>query len=398
MGDEVPQDTAAGRRNRQEEFVELYFSTQATIGICRPYATAGTMNYFTEAIGLALSGSALIPELSTEKAHLATAAGARAVALAAGGPRPSDIVTADSVRNGILSIIATGGSMNAILHALAVANTAGIDIDYRDVAAWSAATPFLVDLKNRHTVNMTEFRAAGGVLGVLKNLGSRVSRDVPTVDSVRLGELLDRVTDVGDAIACEARAVSPRGAIRVLTGTLAPRGALFNSANVHQDRLTLNEVRRAVVFDSYEDFAAGAVRGDLPAAAAVVIRFEGPIGGPGMREAHRVSEVVNHLNLLDQDLVLITDGRYSGASKGFVIGYLAPEAAEPGSPLALIRTGDPVVIDLPGDRLDLQVPPAELQRRAQSEVPGPPPVPTGYRYLARYRRLVGPTDRGALVS
>ncbi|GGO11538.1 dihydroxy-acid dehydratase [Microbispora rosea subsp. aerata] len=382
----------------EEEFVDLYYSTNSTIGICRPYATAGTMNYFTEALGLALSGSALVPELSTEKALRAKDAGVRAVELARRGIRPSSIVNEKSVENAIRSVIASGGSMNAILHALAVANTAGVELDYSDIARLSSSTPFLIDLKNQHTLNMTLFRSAGGVLGVLKRLGRRIHRDVMTVDGVELGTLLDGLPKVGSAIADEDRALAPEGGIRVLRGSLAPRGALFNASNVPRDRLGLSEVRPAAVYDSYESFAADVATRALDPRAAVVIRFEGPIGGPGMREAHRVSEVINHLNLLNNDFVLITDGRFSGASNGFIIGYLAPEAAEAGSPLALVRNGDPIEICLPTNRLDLLVDEAELARRAAEGVPSPPPVPREYPYLRRYRRLVGPTDRGALVS
>ncbi|GAA4215773.1 dihydroxy-acid dehydratase [Microbispora amethystogenes] len=382
----------------EEEFVDLYYSTNSTIGICRPYATAGTMNYFTEALGLALSGSALVPELSTEKALRAKDAGVRVVELARRGIRPSAIVNERSVENAIRSVIASGGSMNAILHALAVANTAGVDLDYSGISRLSSSTPFLVDLKNQHTLNMTLFRSAGGVLGVLKRLGSRVHRDVMTVDGVELGTLLDGLPKVGSSIADEGRALAPEGGIRVLRGSLAPRGALFNASNVPRDRLGLSEVRQAAVYDSYELFAADVATRALDPRAAVVIRFEGPIGGPGMREAHRVSEVINHLNLLNNDFLLITDGRFSGASNGFIIGYLAPEAAEPGSPLALVRNGDPIEISIPGNRLDLLVDEAELARRAAEGAPPPPPVPREYPYLRRYRRLVGPTDRGALVS
>ena len=381
-----------------EEFIELYYSTNSNIGICRPYATAGTMNYFTEALGLALSGSALVPELSTEKMLYAKQAGVRAVELARRKVTALDIVTRESVENALRAIIATGGSMNAVLHALAVANTAGLDMDYGDVQRLSADTPTLVDLKNQHTLNMTMFRAAGGILGVMKRLGDRIHPGVQTVDGVTLGTLLDGLGQVGRAIAGLDRPLSPEGGIRVLRGSLAPRGALFNTSNVPRERLEFSETRPAAVFESYEDFAASVATRGLAPRSAVVVRFEGPIGGPGMREAHRVSEVVNHLNLVGDDLVLITDGRYSGASNGFIIGYLAPEAAEAGSPLALVRDGDPIEICLRTNRLDLCVDAAELAHRAAGELPTPPPVPAKYSYLRRYRRLVGPTDRGALVG
>jgi dihydroxy-acid dehydratase len=381
-----------------EEFIDLYYSTNSNVGICRPYATAGTMNYFTEALGMALADSALVPELSTEKTLRAKQAGIQIMELVQTGTRPRDVITRRSVENAIRCVIATGGSMNVILHALAIANTAGVRMDYADIEQLSATTPFLIDLKNRHALDMAVFRGAGGVFGVMKRLGDVIHRDARTVNGRSIGELMDEIPQVGPTIAPREKAISPQGAIRVLRGTLAPRGALFNAANVPPEKLGQTYLRRAVVFDSYEDFAVSVAERTLEQNAAIVIRYEGPIGGPGMREAHRVSEVVNHLNLLQNDFVLITDGRYSGASNGFIIGYLAPEAGEPGSPLALVENGDEIRICLRENRLDLCLPPEEYRSRAENRQERLPSVPHEYAYLRRYRRLVGPTDQGALIQ
>ena len=380
----------------EEDFVDLYYSTNATPGTCRPYATAGTMNYFIEALGLSLFDSSLVPEGSTERGLRAKQAGIAAVRLAAARVRPRTIVTRESMENALRCVLATGGSMNVLLHALAIANTAGLDMDYGDVARLAATTPFLIDLKNEHALDMSRFRSSGGIFGVMRALGDLVHADVPTVNGQTVGELMDEV-ELGPAIHGRDKPISERGGIRVLRGSLAPRGAFFNTANVAAQRLSGAHVRRAAVFESFEHFAASAASGALAPEAAIVIRYEGPVGGPGMREAHRVAEVVNHLNLLDADHILITDGRYSGASNGFIIGYLAPEAGEPGSPLSLIEDGDRVRVSLDDDTLDWCVPPEEARRRAQEHVHTLPPIPDGFPFLHRYRRLVGAVDRGAIL-
>jgi dihydroxy-acid dehydratase len=380
-----------------EEFVELYYATNSNIGICRPYATAGTMNYFTESLGLALTGSALVPELSMEKTAYAKRAGETAVQLARAGIRARDIITRGSLENAIRGLVATGGAMNGVMHALAVANSAGIAMDYEDIERLAETTPFLIDLKNQHALDMTRFRAGGGILGVMKRLGDLVDRNAMTVDGRSLGELIDDTGELNSAIRTREAPLAPRGGIRVLKGSLAPRGALFNVSNIGSDRLKVEHRRRAAVFDSHEQFVAGLAVGLPYPDAAVVIRYEGPKGGPGMRETHRISEVIAHMNALGSDFLLITDGRYSGASDGFIIGYLAPEAAEPGAPLALVEDGDEIVVDIPQNRLDLNVPGEILAERARRFCPPVPDPLSDFPYLARYRRLVGPVDRGAIT-
>lgn len=381
----------------EEDFVDLYYSTNATPGTCRPYATAGTMNYFLEALGLSLFDSSLVPEGSTERALRAKQAGIAAVRIAETQLRPRQVVTRGAVENALRCVLATGGSMNVILHALAIANTAGLQMDYADVARLADETPFLIDLKNEHALDMSRFRGAGGVFGVMKALGDLIDHDAMTVNGRTVGELLTE-TERGPAIAPREAPLQPRGGIRVLRGTLAPRGALFNTSNVPPCRLTDTLVRPAAVFESFEQFAASAAAGSIGRNAAIVIRYEGPIGGPGMREAHRVAEVVNHLNVLDADHILITDGRYSGASSGFIIGYLAPEAGEPDSPLSLIQNGDEIRVSLTDNRLDWIVPADEVERRRAQHDGAVPPIPEQFPYLHRYRRLVGPTDRGAILT
>lgn len=380
-----------------DEFVELYHATLATTGVCRPYATAGTMICFTEALGMSLSGSGLVPEHDQEKDDMARLAGERVVDLVRGSVGARTVITRQSVENGLRCVMAIGGAKNVILHAIAVARSAGVRMSFDDVERISRSTPLLVDLKNEFPRDITGFHQAGGVRGVLTRLRHLLNLDCRTVDNVPLRTLVERHGEVDPTIrSCDAP-LRTEGGVVVLRGNLAPKGSLLNVCNLPAERRAATYVRNAQVFNSHEEFFAAAVRDALIPKAAILVRYEGPVGGPGMREAHRISEWLAHLNKMGDDFLLITDGRFSGASSGFIIGLVCPEASDPTSLLGLVEDGDQIEICLRKYEINLLVPASTLQDRRSSRKGGPQPIPEGHTYLHRYRRLVTSADQGAVL-
>lgn len=380
------------------EFTDLYYSTVSNVGVCRPYATAGTMLCVTEALGMCLSGSALIPQLSVEKGRQATLAGQTIMKLVRHNIRPKDIVTHASIENALRCLMAIGGAQNAILHLLAIANTAGIPFDYADVDRISRSTPFLIDLKRNFGRDISGFREAGGVIGVLRRIRGLIHEEVMTVDGVKLGTLIDETGQIGDVIKTVDNPISQHGGVLVMKGNLAQRGALLNIANVPEDKLRQRYVRKAITFNSQEEFCSYIITKKPDHEAVIIVRYEGPVGGPGMRESHRISEIINHFNLLHEDFILVTDGRFSGASQGFIIGYVAPEAANEQSLLGLIKDGDVVEICMQKREVNLLVGESEIAQRRLQHLPKLQEIPEHYQYLKKYRKLVQGAEVGAVLK
>lgn len=371
----------------EDELVQITAQYYAGPGICSFLGTANTMCMVTEALGLALPHMALAPADSAERSALVRASGRRAVELAvAGGPRPSQLLTREAFEDAIALVLAVGGSLNAVLHLPAIAHEVGIELDLADWQRVSARTPFIAAVTPNHngrTVN--DLHRAGGTPAVLRELLPVLHPDRLTVSGKRLGEAVAgaRVLD-REIIRPLDQPLMATGGIQVLYGNLAREGAVIKRSAVEQTRFA----GPARVFEAEEAAEQAATAGQIHPGDVVVVRYEGPKGGPGMRELHRLSEIIRKIG----NVAVITDGRFSGASSGMLIGYLAPEAAE-GGLIALVEEGDQIVIDLEAGEVNLEVDEAVLaERRRGWEAKGK----EASLLLRQYARSVGPAGRGAV--
>ena len=378
----------------QEDFAEFESCLNRSAGHCMTMGTASTMACVTEALGMQLPGAAALPAVDSRRAALAEETGARAVELAAGGPRPSGILTREAFENALVVNAAIGGSTNAVLHLLAIAGRTGVPLSLDDIDAVGRRVPLLVDLMPSGRFLMEEFAYAGGVPAVLRRLGGIVHGQAVTVSGQPVGEIAERARiDDPAVIRPLDDPVQPAGAgTAVLRGNLAPDGAVLKISAAEKG--LLSHRGPALVFDSLRDYldAAGdpdlAVTGDT----VLVVRNCGPRGYPGMPE---VGNLPLPKRLLDQgirDMVRICDARMSGTAYGACVLHVAPEAAV-GGPLALVRTGDVIHLDADSRTLDLEVPEAEMAARRAAWVPPPPPAGRGWTRL--YVDHVQQADRGA---
>ncbi|AXB45316.1 MULTISPECIES: dihydroxy-acid dehydratase [Pseudonocardiaceae] len=364
-------------------------------GSCAGMYTANTIAAEAEALGIALPGSASAPAIDPTRPGIAHDTGAAAVAALRAGIRPRDILTREAFENAITVVMALGGSTNAALHLPAIAHEAGVRLTLDDFDRISRHTPHIADLRpgGRHV--MADLHQVGGVPAVLAALldAGLLHGDCLTVTGATLAENLAELAAPkpdGTVLRTPDDPLRPDGGLAILRGALAPSGAVVKMAGLTVDRFH----GTARVFDN-EDAAMGYVSGGrLTAGEVIVIRYEGPRGGPGMPEMLAVTAAVRGTGLGDQ-VALVTDGRFSGATTGLCVGHVAPEAAA-GGPLALVADGDPIMIDIPARTIDLDVNPAELERRRHRW--HPPPAPTGNGFLAKYSRLVGCASQGALVG
>jgi dihydroxy-acid dehydratase len=364
-----------------------------TRGACAGQFTANTMAMVAEALGLAPLGSSMVPAVDAARPALAAATGAQLMdTLRRGGPLPRDLVTPSSLANAAALVAATGGSTNAALHLPAIAHEAGIRFTLDDVAAVFARTPVIADLRPGGRFHARDVHLAGGCPAILAELlrGGFLDGDVPTLDGRRLAEALaEAAPPDGRVIRTVDQALSPTGGLVVLRGNLCPDGALLKVAGLRA--LTFSGPAR--VFECEEDCMAVVRARAYRAGEVLVIRNEGPRGGPGMREMLGVTALIYGQGMGER-VALLTDGRFSGATRGMCIGYAGPEAAL-GGPLALLRDGDVIHIDAAGARLDVAVDDAEMQRRHAAW--RPPPRPRLAGVLQKYAATVGPAHLGAVT-
>jgi dihydroxy-acid dehydratase len=335
-----------------------------TAGTCMVMGTASTMACVAEVLGMALPGAASTPAVHADRLRIAEASGRAAVALAARGGAPSEIMTAAAIRNAVVVIQALGGSTNAIIHLAAVAGRLGIPFELDEVDAIGREVPVLVDLKPSGDHYMEDFHHAGGLPRLLAELRDWLDLSQPTVSGDPLATAVARAEQVPGqrVIRSASDPIRAAGAIAVLRGSLAPDGALIKQSAASEDLLV--HEGRAVVFDSVEDMAERIDRDDLDAEPddVLVLRNSGPIGGPGMPEAGQI-RIPRKLALRGvKDMVRISDARMSGTAYGTIVLHVAPEAAV-GGPLALVVTGDRIRLDVNARRVDLLVDEAELERR-----------------------------------
>lgn len=362
-------------------------------GACGGQYTANTMACVAEAIGLSLPNSNMAPAPYASRADVARAAGQQVMELIASNLRPRTICTREAFENAARVVAATGGSTNAALHLPAMANEAGIDFDLFDVAEIFRSTPYIADLKPGGRYVAKDMYEAGGVYMLMKTLLAEgfLHGNCITASGKTLGENIDEITwNPDQKVIYDARSpISPTGGVVGLRGTLAPEGAIVKIAGMK--RLQFEGPAR--VFDCEEDAFAAVEARQIAEGSVVVIRYEGPKGGPGMREMLATTAALYGQGL-GEKVALITDGRFSGATRGFCIGHVGPEAAV-GGPIALVKDGDMIRIDAEAGRIDLEVSADELAARRKQWSPREHEYGSGA--IWRYSKTVGPAVKGALT-
>jgi dihydroxy-acid dehydratase len=391
---------AAGQIS-DEQLLKLEQISCPTCGSCSGMFTANSMNCLCEALGIALPGNGTIPAVSPERHELARKAAAQILELFRRNIRFRDIVTPAAIDNAMALDVAMGGSTNTVLHVLALAREAGLDYPVGRFNEVSDRAPHLAKVSpawdGPRQWHIQDVHEAGGVPAILAELARKpgvLHLDALTVTGRTLGEDLRHAENRNpDCIRPIDRPHSARGALSVLFGNLAPEGAVIKVGAVDQHELTFRGPAR--VFDGEEAATNAVVNGRIRPGDVIVVRYEGPRGGPGMREMLALTSMVKGIPELSASTALITDGRFSGGTRGLCIGHISPEAAE-GGPIGLIRDGDVIVIDLAARRLDVELADAELAERRKHWSAPAPKYQRGW--LARYTRMVTNASNGAVLG
>ena len=379
-----------------DEGVEEYEQNACpTCGSCSGMYTANSMNCLTEGLGMALRGNGTIPGVYSARLRLAKHTGMQIMELVKKNIRPRDIMTEQAFHNAETLDMALGCSTNSMLHLPAIAHECGIELSFDMANEISEKTPNLCHLAPAGNTYMEDLDRAGGVYAVMNGLCKKdlLDTSVMTCTGKTMKENLEGVTNRDpELIRPIENPYSPFGGIAVLKGSLAPEGCVVKQSAVAQEMMVHQGPAR--VFDSEEDAIAAIYEGKIVAGDVVVIRYEGPKGGPGMREMLNPTSAIAGMGL-DKDVALITDGRFSGATRGASIGHVCPEAAQ-GGPIAFVEEGDQIAIDIPNKTIELLVDEETLAARKAAWVCPEPKVKTGY--LARYAKLVTDSSRGAVLE
>jgi len=380
----------AGRIS-EEELREVEEGACTGCGGCNMMGTASTMCLVVEALGLSLPGNATVGADSKEIEEMAYEAGRRVVELVGEGVTARRFMTAAALENAARVAVAVGGSTNLLLHLPALAAEVGLELPLRWFDELSRSTPLLAKFKPASELTISHFHRAGGVRAVMGELrkGGLVDASCPTVSGTTVGELA-RGTGDEAVVAPYERPLAPEGGIAVLFGNLAPEGAVVKQSAVEPSMLVHSGPART--FDSEEEAYLGLTEGNVDPGEVLVVRYEGPVGGPGMRELSLPAALMVGRGL--EKVAMVTDGRYSGATRGPCVGHVCPEAAL-GGPLAAVRDGDRILVDIPGRRLEVELTRAEMERRLRGW--RPPERKVG-GFLSVYRRIVGPAGRGARLE
>ncbi|MFQ6010985.1 MAG: dihydroxy-acid dehydratase [Nitrososphaerales archaeon] len=383
---------SAGNLSQQELFTIENLACPGA-GSCAGLYTANTMSSISEAIGIALPGSASPPAISQKRSQLCEETGKQVMKLLENGIKPRDILTYEALENGISLLHAMGGSTNAVLHLLAIAKEAGVKLLIDDIERIRKKVPHIADMRPGGRFVMSELDKAGGATIVLKKLLDKgiLNGETLTVTGNTMSENL-ALTQFGDqdVVRSVDNPFQQYGTTCILKGTLAPEGSVVKIAGVSNLQFT----GKAKVFDQEEDSFDAVSKRQIHAGDVVVIRHEGPKGGPGMREMLAVTAAIVGQGL-GETVALVTDGRFSGATKGLMVGHVAPEAAI-GGPIALIKDGDEIVIDASLGKLDINVSPIELEKRREEWKAKTPKYEWGA--LAKYASLVGSASEGAVCG
>jgi len=378
-----------------EELSLIEHNACPTEGSCAGMFTANTMAAVAEALGMSLPGSSAAPAVDRRRDDFAYESGRAVIGLLEAGIRPRQIMTKDAFENAIAVVMALGGSTNAVLHLMAIAHEARVPLELEDFNRVAARVPHLADTKPHGRFHMVDIDRIGGVPVVLRELmdAGLLHGDCLTVTGRTLAEnlaALDPPAPDGTVVHPLSDPIHADGGLAILTGTLAPLGSVVKVAGLDQ----LHFEGTARVFDGEAAALEAILAGSIQPATVVVIRYEGPKGGPGMREMLAVTGAMKGAGR-GADCALVTDGRFSGGTHGYCIGHVAPEAVD-GGPIALVADGDRIVIDVPAHRVDLLVDEDELSRRRAGLKPFEPRYTTGV--LAKYARLVTGAERGAVTE
>jgi dihydroxy-acid dehydratase len=384
---------AAGELS-DEELRELEDVASPGPGACGGQFTANTMACAFEALGISPGGSAMVPAEVDEKGTVAEKIGELVMRVLAEDLRPSRVITRESLENAIACVCASGGSTNGVLHLLAVAREAGVELGIDDFERISRRTPLLADLKPGGRFVATDLYAAGGVPLILQRLGEAgiLHRGALTVTGRTIGEEADAVAETPgqEVVRPLSDPLKPEGGLAILRGNLAPEGSVVKLAGTERR----GQTGPARVFESEEECFRAVKDQSIEPGDVIVIRNEGPAGGPGMREMLQVTAAIVGEGL-GEEVALITDGRFSGATRGLMIGHVAPEAVK-GGPIAALRDGDPVTIDIDARQLSVDLSDEEVERRLAEYEPPEPAYASGV--MAKYARSVGSASLGALTG
>lgn len=376
----------------EEDMLEVEENACPTCGSCSGMFTANSMNCITEALGISMRGNGTVPAVYSKRKTIARNSGRKIMSLIEKNIRPRDIINEKSIKNALTLDMALGCSTNTILHLTAIAKEANCPINLNMIDEISSKTPNLCRLSPAGPYHIQELDEVGGIYAVLKELSKKglIEKDCNTVYDKKIGELIENVNKKSDKIIKDIEnPYSKTGGIKVLFGNLAERGAVVKKSAVDEKMMdiTLN----AKVYDSEEDATRDIFDGKIQAGDVVVIRYEGPIGGPGMREMLTPTSALCGMGL-DDKVCLITDGRFSGGSRGAAIGHVTPEAAE-GGIIGIVQNGDKIHVDIKNSRLDLLVSDEEIAKRKENFIPKLPQV-SGY--LKRYSMSVSSGADGAV--
>ncbi|MBM4272597.1 MAG: dihydroxy-acid dehydratase, partial [Deltaproteobacteria bacterium] len=383
------------RRMKEKELKALEDYACPGCGSCAGMFTANSMNCMTEALGLGLPGNGTIPAVHAARRRLAKQAGMQVMVLIKKDIKPRDIATPNAFKNAIAVDMAVGCSTNTVLHLPAIAHEAGIQLNLDLFNNISKKTPNLCKLSPAGPHHLEDLDMAGGIQAVMKVISQLgvIDLKAKTVTGKTVGDNVKGAKVLNsEVIRPLDNPYSKEGGIAILRGNLAPGGAVVKQSAVAENML-VNE-GRARVFDSEDDAIAAILGGKIKPGDVVIIRYEGPKGGPGMREMLGPTSAIAGMGL-DTTVALLTDGRFSGGTRGAAIGHISPEAAE-GGPIGLVREGDIIAIDIPKKTITLKVSSEELKQRKKDFTPKPPAVRSGY--LARYARLVTSASTGAIFK
>ena len=386
---------AGAKKMSDDQMKEIELYSCPGCGSCAGMFTANSMNCMTEVIGLGLSGNGTIPAVHAARIRLAKEAGMKVMELLEKDIRPRDIVTLDSLHNALTADMALGCSTNTVLHLPAIAHEAGLKIDLNEINNISKATPHLVKLSPAGEDCLVDLWQAGGIPSVLKELDNHglLNTDCITVTANTVGEnIKDAYIKDNSVIRSFDDPYSKDGGLAILWGNIAPDGAVVKKGAVLEEMM----VHRgpAKVYNSEEECMTAIMGGKVVSGDVVVVRYEGPKGGPGMREMLTPTSAIAGMGL-DSSVALITDGRFSGASRGASIGHISPEAAA-GGLIGIIEDGDIISIDIPNNKLELLVDENIIAERRLKFVPLEKPVPNGY--LKRYRKMVTSANTGGVFE
>jgi dihydroxy-acid dehydratase len=379
----------------QQELTDYEETACPGCGSCSGMFTANSMNCLTEAIGMGLPGNGTIPAVAAARTRLAKEAGMQIMKILAKNLRPRDIMTPEAFTNALRVDMALGCSTNSVLHLTAIAHEAGVPMPLSRINEISSTTPNLCHLSPAGPDLIQDLHLAGGVPAVMKELASAklLNTKLVTVTGKAVAQNIAGAVNRNPKVLRPIKdPYSPTGGLAVLFGNIAPRGGVVKRSAVAPEMLTRTYSAR--VFDSEELAIAAIYGGKIKKGQIVVIRYEGPKGGPGMREMLSPTSALAGMGL-DKDVALITDGRFSGATRGAAIGHVAPEAAS-GGPIALVKNGDKIAVDIPAYKVNLLVSQKELKARTAKLKAFKPRVKTGW--LFRYQRLVGSADIGAVLQ